>query len=410
MKILEVLTYYRPHISGLTIYVERLSKALSRQNHQVTVFTSQYDSALPLEETKDGVRIIRVPVAFRISKGVIMPRFGPMAWRMVREADIIHLHLPQFDAPGVALRGRLMDKPVVLTYHSDLRLPPGLFNRVADQVVHGMNRLAGALADAVVTYTYDFGSHSPYLSRYLDKKLHVISPPVELEHADEVAVNEFQAKHGLENRRLIGISARIAAEKGIEVLLRALPAVLDAHPNAMVIHANPSALGEEAYLAKLKPLFDKHKTSYKLLGGLHGPELSSFYQSIDCLVMCSLNNTETFGLVQIEAMMSGAPVVASNLPGVRQPAGMTGMGEVTPVGDHEALAAAINRILAEPDAYQRPPDIIGNSFDPDATASAYVDLFQQHQQGTVESKTREPEAHRRLRQMNERYSSVVSDN
>jgi len=407
MKILEVLTYYRPHISGLTIYVERLSKALARMDHQVTVFTSQYDSSLPEVERQDDVNIVRVPVAFRVSKGVIMPRFGPMAWGMVRDADIVHLHLPQFDAPGVAFRGKLMGKPVVLTYHSDLRLPPGLFNRFAEQVVYGMNRIAGKLSDAVVTYTYDFGSHSPYLSSYLDKKLHVISPPVELEPANEQQLLEFQDKHNLKGKRVIGISARIAVEKGIEVLLHALPLVIKEHPDTMVIHANPSALGEEAYLAKLEPLFKRYKANYKLLGGLSGAELSAFYQSLDCLVMCSLNNTETFGLVQIEAMISGAPVVASNLPGVRQPVTLTGMGEVTPVGDYEALAAAINRIFNDPVSYQRSTDIITQSFDPDANASAYLELFGKLQSGTVESQTTEPVAHEKLRQM--RDSFEVSD-
>jgi glycosyltransferase involved in cell wall biosynthesis len=103
MKILEVLTYYRPHISGLTIYVERLSRALARQGHEVTVLTSQYDSSLPRREMVDGVNIIRAPVAFRISKGVIMPNFGFLAWKLVSETDIIHLHLPQFDAPDALL-------------------------------------------------------------------------------------------------------------------------------------------------------------------------------------------------------------------------------------------------------------------------------------------------------------------
>jgi glycosyltransferase involved in cell wall biosynthesis len=169
MKILEVLTYYRPHISGLTIYAERLSKALASQGHEVVVFTSQYDPTLPLVEVSGGVSIRRVPVTMRVSKGVIMPRFGPQAWGMVKNADVVHLHLPQFDAPGVALRGRLFGKPVVLTYHSDLRLPPGLFNRLVDSIVRGMNRAAGTLADAVVTYTHDFGRHSPFLSRYLGR-------------------------------------------------------------------------------------------------------------------------------------------------------------------------------------------------------------------------------------------------
>jgi glycosyltransferase involved in cell wall biosynthesis len=73
MRILTALTYYLPHISGLTIYTERLSKALADRGHQVTILTSQFDRTTPLEEHFDGVQIIRVPVVMRVSKGVIMP-------------------------------------------------------------------------------------------------------------------------------------------------------------------------------------------------------------------------------------------------------------------------------------------------------------------------------------------------
>ena len=83
------------------------------------------------------------------------------------------------------------------------------------------------------------------------------------------------------------------------------------------------------------------------------------------------------------------------------------MGEVTPVGDHEALAAAINRIFDDPLSYQRSTDIITQSFDPDANASAYLELFGKLQSGTVESQTTEPVAHEKLRQM--RDSFEVSD-
>ena len=105
MRVLTVLTYYRPHTSGLTIYAERLAHALVRRGHEVTIFTTQYQKSLPREERLDGVHILRVPVASRLSKGVIAPSFGWMATRMVRQHDVVHLHLPQFDAPGVALRG-----------------------------------------------------------------------------------------------------------------------------------------------------------------------------------------------------------------------------------------------------------------------------------------------------------------
>jgi len=65
MKILTVLTYYRPHTSGLTIYVERLARTLVKRGHQVTVLTSQYEPQLAPEEFIDGVRIVRAPVLLR---------------------------------------------------------------------------------------------------------------------------------------------------------------------------------------------------------------------------------------------------------------------------------------------------------------------------------------------------------
>ena len=100
VNILVALTYYRPHVSGLTIYVERLSRALVERGHQVTVLTSQYDRALPRRENLQGVAVVRVPVLMRVSKGVIMPTIGWHATEQVWKNDVISLHLPQLDAAG----------------------------------------------------------------------------------------------------------------------------------------------------------------------------------------------------------------------------------------------------------------------------------------------------------------------
>ena len=402
MKILQVLTYYRPHVSGLTIYVERLCRALAQQGHEVTVLTSQYESDLPREETMNGVRVVRVPVAFRVSKGVIMPTFGFQATRLARQADVLHLHLPQFDAPGLALRGRLMRKPVVLTYHCDLQLPQGSFNKVVNRVVLMMNDLAGSLANAVVTYTRDYGMHSFFLSRYLGRKLQIIPPPVELDDCSEAEAGAFFDKHGLDGHQVIGISARLATEKGVEILLKALPIVRERFPEAVVLHAGPyqNIMGEEAYWERLQPLLLQQGNHYRFLGTLHGSELTAFYKSLDVLTIPSLNSTESFGLVQIEAMSSGVPVVASNLPGVRQPVTMTGMGEVTPIGDHVALAEGIIKVLSNKRHYLRPAGPIQETFRPAATAAEYGTLYAKLQAGNLQGDASEPAGYNRLRDLN----------
>jgi len=377
MKILIALTYYRPHTSGLTIYVERLARALAERGHRVTVLTSQYDKSLPQNEHLHGVDVVRVPVAFRVSKGVIMPTFGVVAWQMVRAHDVVSLHLPQFDASGLAGRGRLLKKPVVLTYHCDLQLPPGLFSRVVDRVVFASNVLAARFADRIVAYTQDYATHSPFMSRYLPK-VEVIPPPVHMPSPTTSEVAAFKAKWQLDGQRVIGFAARLATEKGIEVLLDALPRVLQQHPNTRVLFAGPyqNVLGEEAYARRVLPLIQEFPNHWTFLGTLNPQEMAAFFANCQVTVLPSLNSTESFGLVQVEGMLCGVPSIASALPGVRQPVMMTGMGEIVPIGDSAALAEAIIRVLDDRARYVRPRSDIEALFSTERTAELYERLFE----------------------------------
>lgn len=378
MKVLLVLTYYHPHVSGLTIYVKRLATALAQRGHQVTVLTSRYDKSLPVEETIDGVRVDRVPVLFRVSKGVIMPTFPFLAWRLIRRHDVVSIHLPQFEASLLGLLGRLAGRPVVLTYHCDLQLPRGWFNRVVDKVVFVSNYVAGHLAQAAVAYTQDFAQHSHFLSRFLDK-VHVIPPPVIMPTPNLDAVQAFRAEHDLTDRPTVGMAARLATEKGVEVLIEAMPRLLEAFPRLKVLFAGQyqDVMGEEAYYQRLMPMIEAlGPEHWEFLDILAQEQMPPFYAACDVLVVPSLNSTESFGLVQVEAMLCGTPSIASNLPGVRQPPKMTGMGEVTSMGDSNALAEAIVRILRQPHDYARPRRLIEDTFSLERTVTGYETMFE----------------------------------
>ncbi len=379
MRILIVLTYYRPHTSGLTIYAERLAKALARRGHAVTVMTSQYDRSLPREEMVEGMKIIRVPVLFRVSKGVVMPTFGWTANRLVFSHDVIQLHLPQFDAAGVALRGRLLRKPTVITYHCDLHMPPGALSWAANQAVRIMNHLAAWFTHRIVTYTQDYAENSAFLRRYMHK-LRVIPPPVELPEVSIESVADFKLRtNPNEQSPVIGMAARFATEKGVEVLLDALPHVLDKYPRAQVQFAGSyqNIMGEQDYFARLYPRIQKHEENgnWVFLGNLGPHDMARFYPNLDALVMSSLNSTEAFGLVQIEAMINGAPCLASNLPGVRQPVKLHEMGKIFPIGDSAALAEALLEVLSNKQAYLREPEPIRQGYIPESIALEYEKLF-----------------------------------
>lgn len=378
MKILLVLTYYQPHVSGLTIYVQRLAAALAHRGHQVTVLTSRYNPSLPPEETIDGVHVIRVPVWFRISKGVIMPGFPFWVWRLIRRHDVISVHLPQFEASLLAALGRLAGKPVVLTYHCDLQLPRGWFNRIVDRVVFVSNYLAGAMAQAIVSYTQDYAEHSPYLSHFLHK-VQVITPPVAMAPPDPKAVEDFRLQHDLAGRPAVAMAAtRLAAEKGVEVLVEAMPRLLSVFPRLKVLFAGQykNVVGEEDVYRRLMPRIEQlGPEHWEFLGVLRQDQMPAFFAACDVLVVPSLNSTESFGLVQVEAALSGTPAIASNLPGVRQAPLMTHMGEVVPIGDSEALAAAILRVLEHPGNYRQPRRVIEEAFSLERTLGGYEGLF-----------------------------------
>ncbi|HEV2065537.1 MAG TPA: glycosyltransferase family 4 protein [Thermomicrobiales bacterium] len=376
MRILLSLTYYRPHVSGLTIYVERLGRALVARGHEVTVLTSRHDPALPRDEMLDGIRVVRVPVAFRVGKGPIMPTLGGVATRLVREHDVVSLHLPMFDAAGIAARGRLFRKPTLLTYHCDLLLPAGVVNRVIDQAVFAANYAGARLVHRIVAYTQDYADHSRLLRRFRSKTT-VIPPPVVMPSPSANDVAAFRQKHGLDGKRVIGFASRFATEKGIEHLVDAMPELLRRFPNLKVLFAGPyrDVIGEEEYRNRLTPRIAALGEHWTFLGTL-GPEaLPAFYGSLNVLLMTSVNSTESFGLVQVEAMLCGTPVVVTDLPGVRQPVRVTGMGEVVAVADSAALAAGVTSVLTDPDRYIKPRAEIERVYDLAVTVSAYEALF-----------------------------------
>jgi glycosyltransferase involved in cell wall biosynthesis len=379
MRILIVLTYYRPHYSGLTIYTERLAKALTARGHHVTVLTSRFSKDHPHEEVVGGVQVVRLPVAVRISKGVVMPGMPLRARQEARKADIVNLHLPQLDAAPIAFFSRLMGKPTVVTYHCDLLLPTGLIHSIANLASNLANRISATFANLIVTNTRDYAEESDFLKRYLHK-IRVIPPPVKLAQVDKEFVEATRKKFGVEaGQKVIGMATRLAAEKGAEYLVRALPKVLEKFPEARVLYAGQyqNVMGEEAYAAMLAPLIEKLGERWKFLGLLPDEELAAFFHICDVLAVPSTNSTESFSMVQVEAMTCGTPAVASDLPGMRQPILQTGMGVIFQMGNADALAKALIQVLSQPEAYRGDVPKITRRYSPESIAEEYEAVFRE---------------------------------
>jgi glycosyltransferase involved in cell wall biosynthesis len=373
MRILATLTYYSPHISGLTVYARRLASRLTSRGHRVTVLTSRYSPGLPAREEIDGATVVRSPVLARVSKGVLMPLFPWHAARLVASHDVVHLHLPQFEAGLVAVLAKLFRKPVVVSYQCDIVLPSWRARLLFSWLIGLSHRITCALADSIVAISDDYADGSPLLRRFRHKVVSV-HPPIELQPASGDG-RELRERYNLGDGPLVGFVGRFAEEKGIDYLVGSVPLVLREVPDAryVMVGLSDRVPGERVH-DRLRPKIDALGSRLVHIGVLTDAELSQFYRTVDVLVLPSINSTESFGMTQVEAMLAGTPVVATDIAGVREAVRITGMGELVPPRDERALAGAIVKVLRNRKRYERPEREIRELFDPQGTAAAYEKL------------------------------------
>lgn len=330
MRVLFSITYYRPSISGLTIAASRFADGLRSRGHTVNV--------LCLSGKGSGV-ITAVP-AIKISKGFLSWDWVIKSWQEVRRHDVVVVHLPQFEGVIPAVFGRLAGKRVVAVYHCEVVLPKGFFSGMIERILGISNLLTMLLSHAVVTYTKDYADHSTLMSalRAIRRDIHCthIVPPIPKPRENKQLTGSLRKRIG-KTDYVIGVAARLAAEKGIEYLLQALDRV----SGTLVVAGPMEVVGEDAYRRKILRLVSGYGKRVRFLGNIRPQEMGSFYTLLDVLVLPSVNRTEAFGMVQVEAMRWGVPVVASNLPGVRVPVQKTGMGIIVPPRDADSIAEAL---------------------------------------------------------------------
>lgn len=242
-----------------------------------------------------------------------------------------------------------------------------------------MNWLTAIFTHRIVTYTQDYADNSEYLKTKKDK-VTIIPPPVELPKSSQEKIDLFRKENNPEDQHpVIGMAARFATEKGVEILLDALPRVLVKYPKAVVQFVGPykNIIGEEDYFLRLSPRISEYQKTgnWKFLGSLNPDQMAAFFPNLDVLVLPSLNSTEAFGLVQIEAMMNGIPCAASALPGVRQPVFRHGMGKIFPIGNSAALAESIIEIVGHKENFLTNLTSFG-IYEPENVAREYERLFE----------------------------------
>ena len=380
MKILISSTYFYPYSSGLSVYAMRLADGLSERGHDVVILTSQYKDELATVELIGKFKIVRVPVSMRLSKGVLMPSLNKIASQWIEWADVVNLHLPQFESLLLSQLAKKLGKPLLATYHCDLvSRNGGLVERLAVKVTNALGRFVLKDANLIVQNSLDYAENSSLLSQFHEKVVEVPTP-VKATKVSVERVDAFRQKYRIKkNEKVIGLAGRVAAEKGYEFLALALPGILEVFPDVRVVHAGnwKSVVGEQGYQIQVERFIEPFGQKWTSLGYLSDEDFEAFFAVCDVLMFSSLNATESYGIVQIEAMAQGTPVVASDLPGVRQPVLQTGLGKIVPIKDPSAIANAVIEILKNGSKARFVPTIFLEKFQQDAVAKHYEELLAQ---------------------------------
>jgi glycosyltransferase involved in cell wall biosynthesis len=375
MRILMVLDYYRPYVSGLSVTVERLAVGLSARGHSVTVLSHRHQADLPREEQAGPVRVLRAPVLARVGKAQVSPALVALAARELPRTDLLHLHAPLTPAVPLVLAARRRRVPIVTNYHCDLRLPRGPINRVLEMIARASQDFALGRSAVIINSTEDYARATPALARRLARFVGIV-PPVPDLPASRTTPEELSRRWKISGRPVILFVGRFAEEKGLPQLIAALPAVRSRFDEAVLLLAGEKeAVPGEDVGRRLAPLLADPKSGVLATGFVAEEEMAALFELADVLVLPSTNSTESFGMIQVEAMLCGLPVVASDLPGVREPVRRTGMGEIARAGDSEDLTRQILRVLETPARYRKPRETVRETFSVEATLASYENAY-----------------------------------
>ncbi len=376
MKIVVALYYYDPYLSGLSVYTRRLAEGLVARGHEVTIVTSRFDQALEPEEVVRGVRVRRVPFWFRLDKGAIMPGFVPAVLRAARGADVVNVHMPMAEAAAIAL---FAGRKTVITYHCDVRLNDrGWLGRGLEAAIFAAARSALRRSRVVVSQSFDYAANTRVLRHFLDKTV-VIPPPIPRPDPPSEAIDEHYFQHRAQvppGAKTIGFVGRIVYEKGLDFLIHAFRDLCKQHDDVyLVVAGDYQHVAGGSVKSSLMRYLSGAEERVRFVGRLSDEELAAFYGFIDVLALPSIDPLEAYGMVQVEAMLAGTPVVATDLPGVRTVVQRTGMGCVVPRRDVHALAAAIEDVVYRGRFEPRTPDEIFHLLDLGETPALYEELF-----------------------------------
>ncbi len=359
LRICHLAKYYPPNSGGIETHVQTLALAQAKLGADVSVIcvndlnsrgeTSNHTQTI--EEFDGKLKIIRIGRALSIAKFDFCPEFFKYFTKLTENSyDIAHLHTPNPTMLVAWLSSWIVNlctgkrqTSLVITHHSDI-----IKQRFLKYGIRLLEYLVYKQSKCILTTSVNYFDGSKFLRSFKQVK----SLPLGLDCSPfkfpSAASKKYTANLKAEHGEIIWVSVgRLVYYKGLHIAIKALTLV----PGKLII------VGEGTLEQELKALVRSLKLEDRViwLGKIPATELIGVYHAATALWFPSNARSEGFGLVQVEAMASGCPVINADIPcsGVTWVSRHDREGLTVPVNDHFALAQAANRFLTEPYLRQR---------------------------------------------------------
>ncbi len=361
MYIAHIVCTYPPYYGGMGNVVFQTVSHLVDLGHEVEVITPLYYH----EEKKFEERREDLDVGEHIEKQEEMKDYGrhlkpsiqygnaarlSKIGKELDQFDLVHLHYPFFGTANLVRKWKLKNpnKPLVITYHMDTRGSgwKGLIFKYYSKF--WMPKILNS-ADALIASSFDYveSSDASELFKQNKDKWHELPFGVDLERfapreKPELLLEDLELSTELPIILFVGGMDRAHYFKGIPVLLRSLAKLKKNETSVQCILVGDGDLRADFEMqSKVSGLSDL----VKFVGKVSNEELPKFYNLADLFILPSINQAEAFGMVLLESMASGVPVIASDLPGVRSVAQDGGV--LVKPNNADDLVGAIYNFFAE---------------------------------------------------------------
>ncbi len=304
-KILIVTGFFEPHKSGIITYIKNFTDSLKIKNYQITVLTTKHNDGLKKIEYLNDIKVIRCKPSINISRGFYSIELVLIFLKIYKEFSYVNLHLPLVEIFPICFF--LRKKQTIINYHCLPEFP--LYLKFIKIYFYFFGILSFIRSKFIIVLSEDYFKkiflHKIFTKNLIELPPYVPSPIINM-------------KQNFNKKKIkIGYLGRICEEKGLKYLiLLSNNLVLKKIDHELIIAGDIGDYRFKKYVNSITVLARNNK-SINFIGKLDAKQKEDFYNNLDLFVLPSTNSFEAFGIVQLEAMSYGIPVIASNINGVR---------------------------------------------------------------------------------------------